>query len=133
MHSIPLSAHRIFFLPAEPLEARIAPAAIGVAALNGTTGFAISGIAANDMFGSSTAILGDINGDGYDDVLIGAPGVDRPGVTNEGEAYVIFGAAGPVPLSISAAMLDGTNGFRTHARPPKARPRLAQLSRAQVI
>ena len=33
---------------------------------------------------------GDFNGDGIDDVIIGAPGAD-PGFDDEGESYVVFG------------------------------------------
>ena len=36
---------------------------------------------------------GDFNGDGYDDIIIGARGSDD-GDTNSGDAYVIFGKSG---------------------------------------
>src|SRR5438034_1355257 len=38
-------------------------------------------------FGSSVASAGDVNGDGYDDVIAGAPTYDRGGVTDEGRAF----------------------------------------------
>jgi hypothetical protein len=44
----------------------------------------------NDNSGSALA-TGDINGDGYSDIVIGAYGVDTPGGNNAGAAYVIFG------------------------------------------
>src|SRR5690606_19980404 len=43
-----------------------------------------------DAAGSNVAASGDINGDGFDDLVIGAPGGDDGG-TDAGEAYVIFG------------------------------------------
>ena len=42
------------------------------------------------QFGRAVAIAGDINGDGYDDVFVGAPDSDY-GNTGSGSAYVIFG------------------------------------------
>jgi hypothetical protein len=43
-------------------------------------------------FGHSVATAGDVNGDGYSDVVIGAPGYDW-GQTDEGKAYVYLGSA----------------------------------------
>jgi hypothetical protein len=40
--------------------------------LNGSNGFAINGIAANDFSGWSVSSAGDVNGDGFDDLIIGA-------------------------------------------------------------
>lgn len=36
---------------------------------------------------------GDINADGYDDIIIGASRADQFGTNNNGEAYVLFGKA----------------------------------------
>ncbi|MEO7082148.1 MAG: integrin alpha, partial [Flavobacteriales bacterium] len=43
-------------------------------------------------FGQSVSSAGDVNGDGYSDVIIGAPEYDN-GETDEGRAYVYFGSA----------------------------------------
>ena len=51
------------------------------------------------MFGQSVAIAGDVNGDGYDDVLIGSPYYNN-GPTNEGTAFLYYGSAvgvDPIP------------------------------------
>jgi len=45
-----------------------------------------------DYSGRSVASAGDINGDGYDDILIGAPEYDEDGM-NPGRTYLIFGKA----------------------------------------
>src|SRR5262249_22646846 len=45
-----------------------------------------------DSFGWSLAGLGDINGDGVDDWIVGAPGADTR-VTDGGRAYVFLGGA----------------------------------------
>jgi len=43
-------------------------------------------------FGSSVAPAGDVNGDGFSDVIVGAPKYDN-GQTDEGRAYVYLGSA----------------------------------------
>ncbi|MFO1349397.1 MAG: integrin alpha [Gammaproteobacteria bacterium] len=53
------------------------PSALGTAglplsALNGTNGFKLSGVAADDLSGGAVSGLGDVNGDGVADLLIGA-------------------------------------------------------------
>ncbi len=49
-------------------------------------------------FGISVATAGDVNGDGYADVIVGAPEYDN-GVTNEGRAYVYLGDASGLATS----------------------------------
>ena len=43
-------------------------------------------------FGVAVASAGDVNGDGYDDVIIGAPDYDSGGETREGSAFVYHGS-----------------------------------------
>ena len=47
---------------------------------------------AGALFGNEVATAGDVNGDGYSDVIVGAPRYDN-GETNEGRAYVYHGSA----------------------------------------
>src|SRR6185436_20138077 len=47
---------------------------------------------AGASFGVSVATAGDVNGDGYADVVIGAYGYDN-GQSNEGRAFVYHGSA----------------------------------------
>ena len=62
---------------------------IDISSLNGTNGFVINGAKAGDESGRSVSNIGDINGDGVDDLAIGAPG----GIGNAaGSAYIIFGS-----------------------------------------
>ena len=48
------------------------------------------GASAGDLFGQSVSGAGDLNDDGYDDVVVGAPYDDAGGV-NAGRAFVYFG------------------------------------------
>jgi hypothetical protein len=81
-------------------------ASVDVAALNGTNGFQVDGLAAGDALGAISN-AGDVNGDGFADVIIGASGADVGG-SGSGAAYVIFGGAG---LRISdASILEGNSG-----------------------
>ncbi len=76
---------------------------------DGSNGFALNGVAAGNRSGSSVSNAGDINGDGIDDLIIGAP---EPNSSGSGTSYVVFGgtevgATGTLELS----SLDGSNGF----------------------
>jgi hypothetical protein len=61
----------------------------------------LDGAAADDAFGASAVSAGDANGDGYGDVLVGAPGVDYA-AHDEGAAYLFLG---PVSAGGDAAAL----------------------------
>jgi hypothetical protein len=57
-----------------------------------------------DLFGVTVSSAGDVNGDGYEDIIIGAPFNDAGGV-NAGRAYIYFG--GTVMDSIADVILTG--------------------------
>ena len=48
------------------------PANIDLSSLDGSTGFKLSGAAADDQSGCSVASAGDVNGDGFADLIVGA-------------------------------------------------------------
>src|SRR5262249_6501044 len=58
------------------------------------SGVRFDGAAANNLSGYSVASAGDINNDGYDDVIVGAP---FAGSSAAGAAYVFF--SGPNPIN----------------------------------
>ena len=68
------------------------PSVIDVTDLDGSNGFTIVAANINETPGSSVAI-GDVNGDGFADVIVGAAGVAFNYLTGvpDYSAYVIFG------------------------------------------
>jgi Ca2+-binding RTX toxin-like protein len=72
-------------------------------------GFRLSGGAVGDYAGATVSSAGDVNGDGFDDMIVGAPGVGR---YNDGERYVVFGKGTAFAANTNLTKLDGTNGFR---------------------
>jgi len=57
-----------------------------------TPSWMVEGGVYDESLGWSVASAGDVNDDGYDDVIIGAPWADYP-QGNEGRAYVFYGSA----------------------------------------
>jgi VCBS repeat-containing protein len=68
-------------------------------------GFSINGVSNSDRAGNSVYSAGDVNGDGYDDVIIGANLAEDVG-TSRGEAYVVFGGASLAGTTVSLGTLD---------------------------
>ncbi len=85
-----------------------------VSSIAPTRGRAITAPAgAAEGLGFAVAGVGDIDGDGRDDVAIGAPTADRGGVSpaaDSGAVYVVFG--GPSSGDIGLASLPASAGFR---------------------
>lgn len=83
----------------------------------GKGGFVIHGEDADDRSGRSVAAGGDVNGDGFDDLIIGAPYADGEGNTepSAGSAYVIFGKSGSFDPAVDLdSIAAGRGGFAIH-------------------
>jgi hypothetical protein len=83
---------------------------LDVTTLDGTNGFRINGTASYDQAGNSVSGAGDINGDGFDDLIVGARFADQNG-SYSGSTYVVFGAAS-FGATLELSSLDGNTGFR---------------------
>ena len=68
------------------------PSRLDLTSLAPANGFIVQGDAPGDRAGQSVSSAGDVNGDGFGDLIVGAPFGDDGG-TNAGEAYVVFGKA----------------------------------------
>ncbi len=79
-----------------------------------------SGSSDSALMGASVASAGDVNGDGFDDVLVGAQGYDAPGgLIDAGAAFVFLGGpkgvTGHSPATAHAAIIgsDASSEFGT--------------------
>lgn len=70
---------------------------------DGSLLFIRAGISLGDRFGHAVSGAGDVNGDGFDDILIGIPGSDVGG-TNVGRAQVFSGADSTILYSFDGAV-----------------------------
>jgi hypothetical protein len=84
---------------------------VDLKSLSTTDGFAIAGMTMNDRAGTSVAVIGDINGDGFQDIGIGASYASRNSVSGCGVTFVIYGAAS-FPSILDLATLTSTQGFQ---------------------
>ena len=85
----------------------------------------IRGVAGGDDFGLSSAGLGDIDGDGRDDLAIGVPGLaeafdGQPPAADTGRVFVLFGTADP-PAEYAVAGVDAGQGYWLTAPSPGIR------------
>ncbi|WP_198553859.1 HYR domain-containing protein [Tenacibaculum sp. Bg11-29] len=79
------------------------PALVRGSDLNGTNGFIIKGDTDGEQIGYGVVGLGDVNGDGIDDLGFEGGGKKK--------TYVLFGKTGSFPAIVATATINGTNGF----------------------
>ena len=63
---------------------------VELSSLDGNNGFRISGELQGDFSGTSVGAAGDVNGDGFADLIIGAYGADPHGLSRAGATYVVY-------------------------------------------
>jgi hypothetical protein len=54
-----------------------------------------------DHSGYSVSNAGDVNGDGLDDLIIGAYGADPSGKSSAGKSYIVFGKQDTDAINLS--------------------------------
>ena len=79
--------------------------------LDGINGFVLNGVNNLDLSGRSVSSAGDVNGDGIDDLIIGAPYADAGDHEDSGESYVVFGKNTSFDVSFDLANLTEADGF----------------------
>ena len=79
------------------------------------TGFRIDGGSVSDNLGYSVSGAGDVNNDGKDDVIVGAPNTDYHARESSGSGFVVFGK--DTTATIDSLTL-GAAGFRIQGRSP---------------
>lgn len=84
---------------------------LALSSLDGSNGFELDGEVEGDRSGRSVSSAGDINGDGIDDLMIGAPMANHAGI-NSGRAYVVFGSRQGFGATVALSSLNGANGFK---------------------
>lgn len=91
---------------------------VDLSSLDGTDGVRIPGLVAGGLLGSGASAAGDVNGDGYGDLILAAPFASPLGRALAGEAYLIFGGPGGLGTgpTFDLATLDGSNGLRLAGR-----------------
>ena len=87
-------------------------ASLDLATLNGSNGFRLDGITNADSSGFSVASAGDVNGDGFADLIIGARGADAGGDIDAGSSYVVFGKASGFAANLSSPSRPGRDRSR---------------------
>ena len=76
----------------------------------------VQGDAAGDASGYALSSAGDVNGDGIDDLIIGAPNASSAGKRNVGNSYLLFGSReknrwGNGKINLLDFVRDGQQGF----------------------
>ncbi len=89
----------------------IFPAVFELSSLDGSNGFRINGIDGDDNSGYSVSGAGDVNGDGIDDLIIGAP--------NAGQSYVVYGRSATLSETVGTVIEAGNldDGTATSGTP----------------
>lgn len=81
-----------------------------LSSLNGRNGFRLDG--GRELYGAGFSVsgIGDFNGDGFDDVMVGAPEADPDGF-RVGTSYIVFGKAANFNATLTLSTLDGKDGL----------------------
>ncbi|XQQ04912.1 MAG: M10 family metallopeptidase C-terminal domain-containing protein [Leptolyngbya sp. IPPAS B-1204] len=91
-------------------RANSASSNLDITSLDGSNGFVINGLRSWELAGSPIHAARDVNGDGLDDLLIGAFGRGRQ-ADETAEAYILYGRRNNFPSALNLSEINGENGF----------------------
>ena len=83
---------------------------IAISSLTGSNGFRIAGESGDGRLGISVSGGGDFNGDGFDDLIVGAHRLTGGQGNYEGAAYVIFSKDGGFSGNLGLSSLTAAQG-----------------------
>ncbi|MGC9394760.1 MAG: integrin alpha [Anaerolineae bacterium] len=83
--------------------------------LTTTPVFTADGNQTSALFGYSVGMAGDVNGDTYDDILVGAPGYNISGTLDAGAVFIFYGATDGISTTYTAIYGDQSNARYGHA------------------
>jgi hypothetical protein len=104
------------------------PANIDLSSLDGSNGFTLNGVSSIDDSGWPVASAGDVNGDGFADLIVGAPSAYK----RKGASYIVFGRAPDTAVNrigtvasqtLAGGVFDDTLSGRGGRRQDRARER----------
>ena len=104
-------------------------ASMKLSELDDSQGFVIEGIDKGDQAGWSVNTAGDVNGDGYDDIIIGAPYA----ANKKGESYVIFGGDFTGDSTVTSASGDDLLTVSTTSTDADTQPRDNPLTPGDTV
>lgn len=114
VNSIPTGAGYVVFGKASGFTANV-----DLATLGGSAGFRLASTSFSDRTGWSVASAGDVNRDGIDDLIIGAP---TASTDKSGAAYIIYGGRSSYWSDVNLSALNGSNGYKISGVPRPTTP-----------
>lgn len=90
------------------------PALLALEDLDGSNGFTIQHNRIFSEFGRLAGSAGDVNGDGIDDILIGAPEDNHDGLIGSGTVYIVYGRRGGFPALLPTTAIADDIGMQIH-------------------
>lgn len=84
---------------------------INLGSLTVDKGFILEGFTSEDNSGFSVSGIGDFNGDGYDDIIVGSPGLNRDSNNNAGGAFIVYGNLTSTNFNLQEIFDENSRGF----------------------
>jgi hypothetical protein len=105
---------------------------LALSGLNGTSGFRLDGVTSSDKSGRVLSGVGDVNGDGYADFIVGAFGAESNG-SGSGSSYVVFGDNWTSSITLAGTTADDELTGTAAGAQDSARARLGTWAFGRVV